>query len=97
MVEVVGGLDLSNLERADRGRGCTAYPPVRLLSLLIYGYATGGYSSHKSEPATYDALAFRSIACNRRPDHDTLARFRQRFSVEFEAVFKVDPENRTVV
>jgi transposase len=55
--------------------------------LLIYGYATGCFSSRKIERATYDSLAFRYIACNRHPDHDTLATFRKRFGKEFEAVF----------
>jgi transposase len=87
VVEVVDGLDLSALTGAYAGRGSTAYHPAMLLSLLIYGYATGCYTSRKIEAATYDSLAFRFIACNRHPDHDTLCTFRQRFSKEFEAVF----------
>jgi hypothetical protein len=39
---VVEGLDLSELERAYAGRGSAPYHPANLLSLLIYGYATGG-------------------------------------------------------
>src|SRR5690606_28583511 len=35
----------------------------------------------------YDSLAFRLIACNRHPDHDTLANFRKRFGKQFEAAF----------
>ena len=53
VVEAVEGLDLSELER-----GSDAYHPVTLLSLPIYGYATGGYSSRKIERATYDSVAF---------------------------------------
>lgn len=87
VVEVVEGLDLSELERAYAGRGSPAYHPATLLSLLIYGYATGCFSSRKIERATYDSLAFRFIAANRHPDHDTLATFRKRFAQEFEAVF----------
>ncbi|MBK5965747.1 IS5/IS1182 family transposase [Thiocystis minor] len=87
VVEVVEGLDLSELERADAGRGSPPYHPATLLSLLIDGYATGGFSSRKIERATYDSLAFRFIAANSHPDHDTLATFRQRFAQEFEAVF----------
>jgi hypothetical protein len=40
------------------------------LSLLIYGYATGCYSSSKIERAIDDALAFRYVACNDHPDHE---------------------------
>ena len=87
VVEVVEGLDLTDLERAYGGRGSAAYHPATLLSLLIYGYATGCYSSRKIERATYDSLAFRYIACNCHPDHDTLATFRRRFNKEFEDVF----------
>jgi len=87
VVDVVEGLDLSALERAYAGRGSDAYHPATLLSLLIYGYATGTFSSRKIERATYDSLAFRYIACNRHPDHDTLATFRTRFGKEFESAF----------
>jgi transposase len=84
---VVEGLDLSEIEGAYAGRGSDAYHPATLLSLLIYGYATGTFSSRKIERATYDSLAFRYIACNRHPDHDTLANFRRRFGKQFESSF----------
>jgi transposase len=87
MVEVVESLDLGDLERASAGKGRAAYHPALWLSVLIYGDATGCYSSRKIEQATSDALAFRDMACNRHPDHDTLATFRQRVGKEFEAVF----------
>lgn len=87
VVDVVEGLDLSELERAYAGRGSDAYHPALLLSLLIYGYATGTHSSRKIERATYDSLAFRFIACDQHPDHDTLANFRRRFGEQFAAVF----------
>jgi transposase len=35
------------------------------------------FSSRKLERATYDSVAFRFIAANQHPDHDTLAGFRQ--------------------
>jgi transposase len=87
VVEVVEGLDLWELEEAYAGCGSTPYHPAMLLGLLIYGYATSCFSSRKIERATYDSLAFRFIACNRHPDHDTLATFRRRFAREFEGVF----------
>ena len=87
VVDVIEGLDLSELERTYSGRGSAAYHPAMLLSLLIYGYATGTFSSRKIERATHDSLAFRYIACNRHPDHDTLASFRRRFGKEFAAAF----------
>lgn len=87
VVDVVEGLDLSALERAYAGRGSDAYHPAMLLSLLIYGYATGTHSSRKIERATYDSLAFRFIACDQHPDHDTLANFRRRFGQQFADAF----------
>ena len=87
VVEVVEALDLSALVKADSGRGSPPYHPAMMLSLLIDGYATGCYSSRRIEWATFDSVAFRFIACNQHPDHDSLATFRRRFRAEFEAVF----------
>jgi transposase len=64
-----------------------SYHPAPLLGLLVYGYATGVFSSSKLERATYDSVAFRFIATNHRPDHDTIATFRRRFLKEIEALF----------
>ncbi len=58
-----------------------------LLGILVYGYATGVFSSRKLERATYDSVAFRFIAANDHPDHDTIATFRRRFLAEIEALF----------
>jgi len=55
--------------------------------LLVYGYATGVFSSRKLEWATYDSVAFRFIAANQHPDHDTIASFRRRFLKQIEALF----------
>lgn len=87
VVDVVEALDLWALERAYAGRGSDAYHPAMLLALLIYGYATGTFTSRKIERATYDSLAFRFIAGNAHPDHATLANFRRRFGPQFEAAF----------
>lgn len=87
IVEVVDRLDLSKLTRHYAGRGSAAYHPSVLLGLLVYGYATGVFSSRKIERATYDSVAFRYIAANTHPDHDTLARFRKQFLVELEDLF----------
>src|SRR5258706_87559 len=58
-----------------------------LLGILVYGYATGIFSSRKLERATYDSVAFRFIAANDHPDHDTIATFRQRFLKQIEGLF----------
>lgn len=87
IVEVVDGLDVSALEKAYAGRGSAAYHPSVLLSLLVYGYANGVFSSRKIERATYDSVAFRFIAAGGHPDHDTLATFRRRFLDELAGLF----------
>jgi Transposase DDE domain/Transposase domain (DUF772) len=58
-----------------------------LLGILVYGYATGVFSSRKLERATYDSVAFRFIAANDHPDHDTIAAFRRRFLSEIKKLF----------
>ena len=37
-----------------------------MLGLLVYGYATGLFSSRKIERATYDSVAFRYLAAGRK-------------------------------
>ena len=87
IVEVVDGLDLGAMSKSYRGTGSASYHPATLLSLLVYGCATGVFSSRKLERATYDSVAFRFIAANDHPDHDTIAAFRRRFLKEIEALF----------
>ena len=87
VVEVVEGLDLSEMVRSYRGSGSASYHPAMLLSLLIYGYATKVFSSRAIERASYDSVAFRFIAANAHPDHDTIASFRRRFLPQIEALF----------
>jgi len=87
VVEVIDGLDLSAMVKSYRGSGSAGYHPALLLGLLVYGYATGVFSSRKLERATYDSVAFRFIAANDHPDHDTIATFRRRFLKEIEALF----------
>ena len=87
VVEVVEGLDLRAMSGSYRGSGSASYHPSMLLGLVIYGYATGVFSSRKLERATYDSVAFRFIAANDHPDHDTIAVFRRRFLTQIEGLF----------
>ena len=87
VVDIVDQLDVSGLTRHYRGTGSAAYHPSVMLGLLIYGYATGVYSSRRIEVATYESIAFRYIAANEQPDHDSLCAFRKRFLKEIEALF----------
>ena len=87
VVEVIEGLDLRVMSESYRGSGSASYHPSVLLGIMVYGYATGVFSSRKLERATYDSVAFRFIAANDHPDHDTIATFRRRFLNQIEGRF----------
>src|SRR6266571_4932767 len=87
VVDSVAQLDLSALYAHYGTRGGEPYAPEVLLGLLLYGYATGVFSSRKIERATYEAVPFRFIAGNLHPDHDTLATFRRTFLPELKNLF----------
>jgi hypothetical protein len=77
---VVDHLNLSEIlaEYARRdGRGMAAYHPVMMVRMLLYGYCQGVVSSRKIERATYQDVAFRYLAADQHPDHDSIAGFRQ--------------------
>jgi transposase len=79
--DVVDELDLSAIisvyERGD-GRGQPAYHPAMMVKLLLYAYCVGKPSSRKIERATYEEVAFRVLAADQHPDHDSVAEFRKR-------------------
>ena len=71
VVDIVDQLDMSALTRQYRGTGSARYHPTVMLGLLVYGYATGVYSSRRIEAAMHDSIAVRYIAANQQPDHDS--------------------------
>src|SRR6516225_1823387 len=75
VVEVIEGLDLRAFIGSYRGSGSASYHPEMLLGLLVYGYATGVFSSRKLERATYDSVALRfMITSAGEPNFATRAR-----------------------
>src|SRR4051794_40557082 len=72
--------------RAD-GHGRPAHDPAMMVALLVYAYARGQRSSRVIERACGEDIAFRVIAANRRPDHTTIARFRQRHETALAGLF----------
>jgi transposase len=88
VVDVVDKLDMRRIYNQYKGVGSTAYDPRMLLSLLFYGYSTGVFSSRKIESSTYDSVAFRFVAGNHHPDHDTISEFRKRFLDQIKGWFK---------
>ena len=87
VVGVVTQLDFTTIYARYSARGGMAYAPEVLFGLLVYGYATGVFSTRKIERATYEAAPFRYLAGNRHPDHDTLATFRKTFLPELHDLF----------
>ena len=87
VVDVVGQLDFTAIYARYGTRGGTAYAPEMLFGLLVYGYASGVFSTRKIERATYESAAFRFLAGTLHPDHDTLATFRTAFLGELKGLF----------
>jgi transposase len=87
VVEIVKQLDLSGIYDQYGERGGEPYDPRVLLGLLLYGYATGVFSSRQIEARTYSSIPFYFIAGGLHPDHDTLNTFRQDFLVDLKALF----------
>jgi transposase len=85
VADVVEQLDLSAIYD-DYAR--QDYHPVMMTRLLLYAYAVGRSSSREIERATYDDLAFRYLAADQHPDHDTIAAFRQRHLASLAGLFQ---------
>lgn len=89
LIDLVGQLDLSKIESKYRfdGSGPVPYHPRLMVSILIYAYCTGIFSSRKIAAAVIDSVALRVIAANQSPHHRTIARFRQDHIDEFAELF----------
>jgi transposase len=87
IVEVVEQCDLSQAWTNERGSGSAQYPPGMMLSLLIYAYARGVFSSRRIEQLSYENLSVRYLCANTHPDHDTIAKFRRENGALFKACF----------
>ena len=88
--DVVDELDLTKIMQAYEsgdGRGRPPYHPLMMVKMLVYGYCIGRVSSRKIEKATYEDVAFRVLACNQHPDHDSIAEFRKRHLQELASLF----------
>ena len=78
IIDAVGQIDVSAAQVNERGTGSPQYPPGVLLSLLVYSYATGVFSSRQIERNTYENIAVRLLCADTHPDHDTLCTFRRK-------------------
>ncbi|MBU0492477.1 MAG: transposase [Chloroflexi bacterium] len=87
VVAIIALLDLSAIEAQYAPVGGEAYAPAMLLALLLYGYATGTFSSRRIEKATYEVIPMRFLAGGWHPDHSTIAQFRKDFLAEIQELF----------
>ena len=89
VIDAVAEMDLTAFYAAYRedGHGRAAHDPAMMVALLLYAYAVGRRSSRVIERACVDDVAFRVIAANQRPDHCTIARFRQRHEAALAGLF----------
>jgi transposase len=77
VIEAVERLPLSCFKINHRGTGSAQMHPRVMLSLLIYCYANGIFSSRKIERATYRDVGVRYITGDTHPDHDIICSFRR--------------------
>ena len=89
IVDAVDQFDLSGFEAKYRfdGRGGAAYAPEVMVRLLLFAYCEGVRSSRQIERRCVRDVAYRVLAGNRRPDHATIARFRDQHRQGLRAVF----------
>jgi len=88
IAEIVEVLDITTIEmKLTSTVGPLPYHPKMMISLLLYGYCTGMYSSRKIERNTYVDIGFNFLAGGYHPDHVSIARFRNENLDEFEDIF----------
>ena len=89
VIDAVAALDLKPFYAAycDTGQGRAAHDPAMMVALLLYSYAVGERSSRRIERRCVEDVATRVICANQRPDHTTVARFRQRHERALAGLF----------
>jgi len=87
--DTVDALDLSAFYARYAGGGARNQPfhPAMLVKVLVYGYATGVFSSRKIERRLHEDLAFRMLAANNFPKHRTIRDFRALHLKELSDLF----------
>jgi transposase len=89
VIDAVAALDLGPFYAVyrDNGQGRAAHDPAMMVALLLYSYAIGERSSRRIERRCVEDVATRVICANQRPDHTTIARFRQRHECALAELF----------
>src|SRR3954464_1542085 len=89
LLDAVDQFDLAPFYAAYRadGVGQAAFQPHMMVALLLYAYCLGVRSSRQIERLCQRDVAFRVVAGTLRPDHATIARFRQRHAEALKGLF----------
>ena len=87
--DLVDGLDLTAFYAPYEGDGRrkSPYEPRMMVKVMIYGYATGVFSSRGLARKLEEDVAFRVLAAGNFPSHRTICEFRRRHLADFKALF----------
>jgi len=87
--DAVDAMDLQDFHARYEGDGRRRQPfdPRMMVKVLIYGYASGVFSSRKMARKLHEDVAFRMLCANNYPAHRTIREFRQLHLKEFSALF----------
>jgi transposase len=87
--DTIDSLDLGAFHARYAGGGPRNQPfhPAMMVKILMYGYATGVFSSRKIARKLHEDVAFRVLAANNYPAHRTICDFRALHLEEFSALF----------
>jgi transposase len=83
-------LDLCEWEAdyaTETGSGAPPFHPAMMLKVLVYGYATGTFSSRKLAQRCVEDVAYRYLAGQQTPDFRSFIKFRKRHVKRFERLF----------
>ncbi len=89
IADTVAALDLQALYAPYEGDGRRNQPfdPQMMVTVLLYAYATGTFSSRRIARKLEEDVAYRVLAAGNFPAHRTIADFRQQHLTALEALF----------
>ncbi|HEY3160662.1 MAG TPA: IS1182 family transposase [Vicinamibacterales bacterium] len=89
IADTVAALDLQAFYVPYEGDGRRNQPfdPQMMVTVLLYAYATGTFSSRRIARKLEEDVAYRVLAAGNFPAHRTIAEFRQQHLAAFEALF----------
>ena len=87
--DTVDNLDLSSFYEPYEGDGRRNRPfePRMMVKVLLYGYATGTFSSRKLAKKLHEDVAFRFLSGENFPAHRTISDFRKQHLAAFQKLF----------